>query len=141
MQPVILENSPRGLIGSNPKMKTLKADVTPTRMSNYSLGLESSQLNISRNSALSGVQKHQFKLKDLPIYSKTLRFNKKLSKSKMDIFAKTVLGGKYLRNSIKEEKNEDEKYKKKQPPIEDDMISQSSGRNKNIEWTSTPVYK
>ena len=59
----------------------------------------------------------------------------------MDIFAKTVLGGKYLRNSIKEEKNEDEKYKKKQPPIEDYMISQSSGRNKNIEWTSTPVYK
>lgn len=57
----------------------------------------------------------------------------------MDAFVKTVLGGKYLRNTIKEEQTEDETERKLKE--EDDLISNSSARNKNIEWTSTPVYK
>ena len=111
--------------------------MTPTRLSNYSLGRDSS----NNNSRIEGpsVLKHNFKLKDLPIYSKTLRFNKKKDGKKMDAFVKTVLGGKYLRNTIKEEKNEDESDRK--PKEDDDSISQSSARKQNIEWTSTPVYK
>ena len=57
----------------------------------------------------------------------------------MDAFVKTVLGGKYLRNMIKEENTEDESEHKLKE--EDDTISQSSARKQNIEWTSTPVYK
>lgn len=111
--------------------------MTPTRLSNYSLGRDSS----NNNSRIEGpsVLKHNFKLKDLPIYSKTLRFNKKKDGKKMDAFVKTVLGGKYLRNTIKEEVNEDESDRK--PKEDDDSISQSSARKQNIEWTSTPVYK
>lgn len=102
-------------------------------MSNYSLGRDSS------NNSRTEVQKHQFKLKDLPIYSKTLRYNKKKDGQKMNAFVKTVLGGKYLRNMIKEENTEDESARN--PKEEEDTISQSSARKQNIEWTSTPVYK
>ncbi len=84
-----------------------KPDLTPTRLSNYSLGNDNS-LNNSRNGSISVLPKHKFKLKDLPIYSKTLKFNKKMDGHKMDAFAKTVLGRKYLKNPIKEEQTEDE---------------------------------
>jgi hypothetical protein len=87
-------------------------------MSNYSLGRDS-----SNNSRTADVVKHQFKLKDLPIYSKTLRFNKKSDGRKMDAFVKTVLGGKYLRNVIKEENEESERKVQ-----EEDTMSQSSAR-------------
>jgi E3 ubiquitin-protein ligase DOA10 len=138
MQPPIMEHSPR-ILSSNPKLKgvVLKPDLTPTRLSNYSLGRDSS--NNSRTDTGSKLVKHQFKLRDLPIYSKTLRFNNKKDGKKMDAFVKTVLGGKYLRNMSKEENMEDESERK--PKEEDDTISQSSARKQNIEWTSTPVYK
>ena len=83
-------------------------------MSNYSLGRDSS--NNSRTDT-GNIVKHQFKLRDLPIYSKTLRFNKKKDGKKMDAFVKTVLGGKYLRNVIKEENEESERKQ------EEDTIS------------------
>lgn len=121
IQPVIMEHSPR-ILSSNPKLKgvvAVKPDLTPTRLSNFSLGHDSS--NNSRTESASKVTKHQFKLKDLPIYSKTLRFNKKKDGVKMDAFVKTVLGGKYLKNTIKEENTEDESERK--PKVDDDLIS------------------
>ncbi len=57
----------------------------------------------------------------------------------MNAFVKTVLGGKYLRNMIKEENTEDESARN--PKEEEDTMSQSSARKQNIEWTNTPVYK
>ena len=66
---------------------------SPTRLSNNSLGRDS-LLTMSKIGGKISSQ-HKFKLRDLPIYSKTLKYNKKKDGQKMDQFSKTVLGRKY----------------------------------------------
>ena len=75
----------------------------------------------------------EFKLKDLPIYSKTLA--NKGGPDKMRKFEMTVLGGKYFRGIRDVEK---QKVKRKALPKEEGSLS---NRQKNIDWSTTPVYK
>jgi hypothetical protein len=75
-----------------------------------------------------------FRLKDLPVYSKTLNCKDDLSKMKR--FQLTVLGGKYSKLGGKSLSP-----KKRVEPEEPPESGRSSGQQKLIDWSTTPVYK
>lgn len=77
-----------------------------------------------------------FKLKDLPVYSKTLRDKNRMGKS----LSRMVLGGKYIR-AIKEVPEETESERNQPRGPSPQSIASSGIRSRTIEWTNTPVYR